>query len=288
MLAPLLRPRTVAGLRLDVHLRENDHVHAYCGLTRVVDASLVGGRVRLDAADTYRNAPCAAGLFRDWTLNDPAFDPALENYLTNVTPGSSWTSREGTVQALWSAIETPWRPLDREAVLGYVDKGAQVSARTVHKVEAARREIEALQRSEAWAALSEGGRGAELDQLAIDPEGRLVLIELKYAPASPASVFYAPFQLLQYVHEWHQAFDAVRGGLDALREARIALGLSPARMAPLKGGLRPVLAFGEDPCSPEVERRLDRVRAIVDRHLPPGVPPIEVWALRSGAPQRLR
>lgn len=67
-----------------------------------------------------------------------------------------------------------------------------------------------------------------LDQLGVDADGRLVLIELKDATAP--SIYDAPLQLLRYVLHWIHAYDEVRADLDALRDARIALGLSPARM----------------------------------------------------------
>ena len=181
----------------------------------------------------------------------------------------------------------PWLQLDREAVLGYQSKKMQADARNVTQVKAARSQIEMLQRAHKWARLPKREHGAELDQLAIDPEGRLVLIEMKYARASSSSVFYAPLQLLQYVYEWHQALDAVREGLDALREARISAGLSPMSIPKLSGSLRPVLAFGAIDYSPKVEHRLDQVLKIVNEHLPEGVSSIELWALRNGVAECL-
>jgi hypothetical protein len=288
MLAPLLQPRTVAGLRLDVHLRAGDHVHAYCGLTRVIDAWITAGGLRLDAAETYRRHPSASPLFRPWALNDPTFSAALHGYLSAVVPDTRWTRHEGAVQVAWSGVQTPWVPFDREAVIAYESRSDQARARTATAIAiaAARAEIELSQRAGSWAPPDQEP-AAELDQLAVDPEGRLVLIELKYGPASGASVFYAPLQLLQYVHEWHAAFGELLPELNALRAARVAVGLSPASTPTIVGGLRPVVAFGEELCSPEVRARLVAVRAIVNRHLPPAVPPIELWAMRGGVPTPL-
>jgi len=154
-------------------------------------------------------------------------------------------------------------------------------------VQAARAALEAHGGASGWAPLPKTKVGAELDQLAVDPEGRLVLIELKDAAASPASVFYSPLQLLQYVHEWAAAYDAVRPCLDALREARIAVGLSPPSMPPLTPGLRPVIGFGEDKRSTEVRARFEVVLDIVNRHLPSGALPIEVWAVSEQKVRRL-
>lgn len=286
LLFPLLERRVVNGLALDVHLREDDHVHVYCGLTRLLDAWAVPGGARLDAARSYTQQPCAAALFRMWRTGESGFDEALDLYFAGVRVEARWTGKEGAVQAAWARVVAPWVPFDREAVLGYEGAAAQTVARTIPAVRAAYAEVEPLRRAEGWAALGEPG--GEADQLAVDPEGRLVLLELKDAGSSSGSVYYAPLQLLQYVHEWAGALDVVRRQLHALRDARIALGLSPASLPAPSAGLRPVVAFGEDLRSAEVARRFERVRSVVNRHLPAGVPPVEVWELRSSLPVRLR
>lgn len=282
LLAPLLRVRTVAGLRLDVHLREDDHVHAYCGLTRLVDASLKGGRIRVCSHQTYKKQPCAVGLFRNWDLREPGFESALERYLAKVAVAAAQTKREGSVQAAWASVKSPWTLLDREAVIGYDSTKAQSAARASAKVAAARGAVALL--ADSWANLPHDMTGAELDQLAVDGVGNLVLLELKFEGASPDSIYYAPLQLLQYVHEWHGAFDTLRNDLNRLRDARVELGLSPASMPKITGGLRPAIGFGEDQLTPTAEPRLRSVCAIANKHLPPDVPPIEVWALRGGVP----
>lgn len=284
-LAPLLRPRTVEGLRLDVHLREGDHVHAYCGLTRIVDASLKAGRIKVDSHETYRKQPCAAGLFRSWSLSEPDLEAALERYLAKVVVAPAQTRSEGSVQAAWASVMSPWTLLDREAVIGYASTKEQIAARASAKVAAARGTVARLAKS--WAKLPHDKTGAELDQLAVDGAGNLVLLELKFEGASADSIYYAPLQLLQYVHEWHRAFDACRADLNRLRDARIDLGLSPASMPTLTGGLRPAIGFGDGPISPTAELRLRSVCAIANSHLPTGVPAIEVWAIRGGSPALL-
>ena len=66
-----------------------------------------------------------------------------------------------------------------------------------------------------WAVLPAGCR--EVDQLAVDSEGRLVLAEIKDTPASSSSVRYTPFQLLHYVWECPTALESVRSQLKGLR-----------------------------------------------------------------------
>lgn len=285
-LAPLLRPRVVAGLPLDLHLREGDHLHAYCGLTRLFDLSPAGDGVKIDAHSTYRSQPCGLPLFRRWAPGEPGLVRAMDAYLRQVQVDPRHLRREGAVQAYWSLLRRPWIPFDREAVLGYPNTGAQTAGRAFPEIATARAEIEALPRDRRWAPLPKDKVGAELDQLAVDPDGTLVLLELKDASASPASVFYAPLQLLQYVHEWASALEAVQDQLAALIEARVALGMTPP-LPPLNGRLRPVIAFGQDSRSAEVRARFDAVRAVVDRHLPTIASPLESWALSGGSAVRL-
>lgn len=286
-LAPLLAPRRAAGLPLDIHLRERDHVHLYCGLTRLVDASLSGGRVELKADPAYTAQPCAAGLFRAWSTTELGLASAIESYLAGVQVRPAYTRAEGAVQASWSAVVDPWVPFDREAVLGYADTAAQTAGRLAPAVAAARAELEPIREEGRWAPLPAGKVSAELDQLAVDPSGKLVLVELKDAAASAASVYYAPLQLLQYVHEWAAALPRVQHQLALLLQRRRELGLTPAGAPDLAGALRPVVAFGEDLRSHEVRARFRTVRRVVNRHLPAGVGPIEEWSITAGKPVRL-
>ena len=287
LLAPLLRPHVVSTLSLDLHFRENDHLHAYCGLTRLVDVSLRGGSVRFAAADHYTRQACAASLFETtWNPTSNGCGDALSIYLRGVEVDRNWTAREGAVQASWSTVRSPWIPIDREGVLGYENTDARTLARTFSEFGAAWREIEALAKSEKWAEMPDPRGGAELDQLAIDTEGRLVLIELKDGAAT-AGAYYAPLQLLQYVHEWAASYVSVRPGLAAMRDARVAVGLSPASTPLLSSGIRPVVGFGEDLRTAEVRARFKRVLEICNRHLPASASPIEVWAWRNGTPTQL-
>lgn len=112
----------------------------------------------------------------------------------------------------------------------------------------------------------------------------MVLLELKDAKATSApGVFYAPFQLLQYVWEWHKALqcETVRADLQKLIGARNDLKLSPQPIPSLKGGFRAAIGFGSFfPNTDDKRRRgykYKKVLDIVNCHLPPDVPCIETW-----------
>lgn len=132
-----------------------------------------------------------------------------------------------------------------------------------------------LSRRNGWTAPV--ATGAEIDQLAVDREGRLMLLELKDASKGTAEVYYAPFQLLQYVWEWHAILEEVRRDLQALITARVAVGLSPPDVGPLTGGIRAAVGFGADGRSRRVKQRYGAVLEVVNQHLPEGVGPVETW-----------
>jgi len=285
LLAPLLETRGVGELRLDVHLREDDHLNVYCGGTCIVDANLSRRKVHVKADLAYGRQACAAALFRTWALDEPGFANALDHYYSNVVVGPRWIKGEGAIQVDWAAVRDPWVPFDREATLGYGTAEHPFRRKAEAILEAAMAEVE-TRHTKAWTR-PKMRTGEGLDQLGVDADGRLVLIELKDATAKlRRSVYDAPLQLLRYVLHWVHAYDEVRAGLDAVREARIALGLSPASMPRLSNGVRAVICFGEAP-TPRVRECFDIAHAVVNRHLPPGVAPIEVWAMADGQPRRV-
>ena len=272
LLAPLLSlgDENTGGVGLDVHFRRNDEMHVYCGMTRLITAqALWGGDVKLTAHRTYTAQACAQGLFRTWRAGEPGLGSVLTSYLRGVKVGPRWTKAEGAIQMQWSRVRKPWVPIDREVVLAH-----QVEAAALPEVRAAHTALTAVARGSRWAAPPAGG--TELDQLAIDTRGRLVLIELKVASKSSADLYYAPLQLLHYVWIWHDAFDDVRDGVQALIDARVDAGLMP-RVRRLGDGMRAVVGFGRDVRSPEVKRRYGGVLKIVNRHLPRGVGDVELW-----------
>ena len=280
---PALNRRRVAGVELDVHLRIHDEVQVYCGLTRLADIRRTGdGMVAVSAHPAYRRQDCGRNLFGRWNPDRPEeFNQALDGYLDNVAVGRSNVAAEGAVQCLWSRVTAPWVCFDREAVLGYPSPGPRLDAAASGQLDSARKELRSLASREGWGDVPQVGN--KLDRLAVDPEGRLVVLELKNAGAGPASVFYSPYQLLHYMWEWHSALESVRPQLQDLINARVELGLTPPPVPRLTGGIRPAMGFGADRRSAEVKRRYAEVLRIVNQHLPPEVSPIETWIIEDGA-----
>ena len=291
LLAPLLNltDRRVCGLPLEVFCRVKDEVHVYCGLTRLLRVERYNDKVNVSAHETYSEQSCADGFFRHWNINDRIeFEKSLDRYLSHVKVSGRHTKGEGFVQSLWSRVTECWLPFDREAVLGYSSQEESKIARECGQVESARVELDIIVRSASppWASPSSSGR--EIDQLAVDPNGSLVLIELK--DASAKSVFYAPFQILSYIWEWNNAIQSVLNQLQTLLDSRVELGLISSAVPKLTGDIRAAICFGPDTRSDEVKRRYSKVLEVVNRHLPPGFPPIDTWIRKdpSTPPQLIR
>ena len=312
-LAPLLRKRKVEGIDLEAHLRPENEIHVYCGLTCLVKTKLNrSGDIWVESHKTYANKPPANRLFRPgrtrevnrgayardvWAVGEPGFAQALETFLGGVQVDAR-QRKEGDVQARWSRITEPWIPFDKEAALAYpsaAERGRQLSGAFRPSVDDARGELSALAvsrrslpaRRDHWRMPPDPKDRLKLDQLAVDSAGNLVLLELKDASGSSSEVYYAPFQLLQNVWEWHQALNAVRRSLQDLLDVRVRLGLTPGHVPPLTGGIRAAVGFGDDHRSAEVRNRYLEVLNIANAHLPPGIPPIETWALEREQPVRL-
>ena len=291
-LAPLchLGEQKVANCYLDVHLRLDDQISVYCGLTSILNAQLeTENSIRFSAHDTYKEQKCSKDLFRSWSVDDAHLEEPLRYYLENVEVNNIHTDNEGKIQEEWSRIgkheNRPWIPFDREAVLKYGETNKQVFTQ-VESARAILTNIAGFRPSrygKQWREPKESG-GNELDQLAIDDKGNLVIIEIKDASAKPEQVFYAPLQLLQYIHEWHNALRwlSVWRDLQKLIDARVRLGLtSGINGVSLTGGIRAAICFGEDSRSDEVKRRFYEALGVANAHLPPNVSPVETWSYSS-------
>ena len=313
-LAPLLLKQEVKGIDLDVHLRSGDEVHLYCGLTCLVNSKLSrSGDIWIESHKTYACEPYASLLFRPghtrevnggaylrdvWAAGEPGFARALETFLGRVEVGTR-QRKEGAVHARWSAIEEPWIAFDKEAALVYpskAERGRLLSEAFHPSVDEARAELRALalsrrslpDRRDRWTLPPDPKQRLKLDHLAVDSAGNLVLVEIKDACGSSSEVYYAPFQLLQNIWEWHYALNAVRSSLQELLDARVKLRLTPRSAPALAGGIRAAVTFGDDEGSKEVKSRYAEVLNIANAHLPAGIPAIETWALVQDRPIRLQ
>lgn len=317
LLSPDLRLGELAALtdghkgKLDVQFRDGNRLMLYTGSTYPLTVKVAGERVKFSAADSYvgKHAKMIGaglmryGLFRpsgkagseegveakmEWRIDSPELPAAVRSYLRHLLVDERWTGREAEVQMRWAQIAgpEPWTYLDREAVLGYETGETAPLAPLQEAWDQLRREVRGPWPAFSLSVRADGSQASELDQLAIDPDGRLVLIELKFAMAPASFIYGAPFQLLEYIYAWRDALlkDGVLGQLQQLVDAKVSLGLLPKGLPRLTGELRPAIAFGEwlRP-GPELHRKFWATVRVANAFLPPGVPPIEVWSLEDDA-----
>lgn len=290
----------VAGARvpLDPHFRAGRRIDLYAGQTVVLGVHVgEDGVARPTAHPTYAVQPCAAALLRPFAPDEgSAFRDALARYLEGVVVDRRWVHREGRVQQRWMGLDgtsarAPWIPIDREVVFAG-DERAREDVTVASAVGVAFEAVDRLAFMKGWKAPTLRAYAEEVDQLAIDPTGRrILLLELKPREASDA--YHAPLQVFRYLDAWRGAFAADRpslvGSLEAMGNARARVGFGPAipKVAD-DATLVPVIAFGDPPTGEVLARTFDAVGAI-ERAVGAGcLDGLELWAWpEGGAPRRL-
>ena len=297
-----LNKRDYKDLKLDVHFRVGEEVHVYYGLTAILIVKRLQNQrdhITVKAHETYTRQTLLQdmGLFRRWPVGESGLSKTIEDYLAVAEVNTSFIEKEGAVQALWAGVDSPWTPFDREANLAYESEGHRTAFKDFPKVRAALEMFKDINSSDnsQLAKPPELKARNKADQLAVDHCGNLVLLELKDASANSASsVYYSPYQLLQYVWEWDKALKAsnILGDLNRLVGARKRLGLTPPSVPELNGSIRAAVGFGSSvslrpgkfESLSERFKKHKKVLDIVNCYLPKGVAPIETWAFKDGKP----
>ena len=279
-------------MRLDVHFRIDDTITVYCGDTRLLvvqrrDGSLALTVPKNNISEQYNEDlkgkkgrkivknKKGEPIYITWKTDESGFEDELDYYLgpeknnenrnVQVRTGR-WITGEALLHEKWAYVheewpEWPrvvdsWTPFDREATLK-----------------------NGLRRKK---------RGRELDQLAVDRDGSLVLVEIKVAEkAKPSDIK----QLSDYIEEWDWALrqskvrEDLQKDLQNLIDARKKLGLTPQDVPcpDLDRPIRAAICFGSEGLSKiksDFYEKLDAVNA----RLPKGVNPIEIWKLDKEGP----
>lgn len=305
-LVKLNEEKEVEGQKHDVHFRniqtkEGNIIRVYRGGTGLIDLKFVitKGKVDVGADKKYEEKWSGKGLFcrhKVGCIGKKQFRKNVDHYLDFVDINPSRIGQEGAIQASWSRVKTPWVPFDREANLAYESEEYKKRFKHFPKVNEACKELRAINNADKN-ELEKPPRPKsrnKVDQLAVDSEGHLVLLELKDSSAKSApSVYYAPFQLLQYVWEWHKALqcESVRADLQKLIDTRNMLKLSPQPIPKFKGGMRAAIGFGSFFPNTDNKRqrgyKYKKVLDIVNKHLPPGIPSIQTWYWPEDSPDQL-
>ncbi len=280
---------------LDLQLRRagrRSWVSLYAGLSSVVDIDEVDDMFRVRSHPTYRRIGnfdpvwskyrSAEAVAADWA----AVDSYLEAVLNDESVLPRFTRREGRVHAAMSSgIASAYRLVQREAVIAH--RSASVRSELLDGLQT---QIHDAMRSGGrvdawWPGVRDRGvmprLGNEVDVLAIDHDGRLLVVEVKPYDEikgiawSPAQVLvYA--ELFGYLVEDDAAIDA----LDGMLTQRVAIGLDapgPLFARPLR--VTPVVAIGAEPSSPRALERLQLVAQALPDAAWSKLAPLEVWIL---------
>jgi hypothetical protein len=269
------------------------------GLTNVLDLFEQKETFWLRAHSTHQKA---GGFDPAWLTPRPraallALRADVQGYLDNILgPGgvdSSHVSREGKVQAaMCSMVSTEYGVIQREAAISFASQSIKdgivvpLAAAITGAVGDATPEGAPW-----WPGIRDRGvmpsLGTEADVLALDPAGRLLVIEVKPA-AEIKGLAWGPAQVRLYADLFASWLDAdeelARDRLAVMADQRRALGLLDDCWRPATAGqlrVLPVLAIGSGQMSREA---MPRIKAIAEalalvHWSSERIDPFEVWLL---------
>jgi hypothetical protein len=291
------------GLR-DVQLRKEQKGPAswaslYVGLTSVLDIYERADKFRLRAHATHRAAAGFHDSWADWqTLEQLTTQwPSVERYLEHVvkTVHPRWLDTEGQVHALIaSSTHTGFSVINREASISFANQSTKndLCEKWASTMQLAL--TDAGVPSQWWVALGAKNFGTSPDFIAVDDDGRLLVIEAKPASAA-AGITWGPAQVgfyaAMYAAWLAEAGTAARSTLQFELHQRRKLGLlpeGPNRSLADLPTVVPLLAIGPGVTSPEAWGRLAAVNGALTATPKSGdaVAPLEVWRLAANGTPR--
>ena len=285
--ALVTNPGTKDGEPLDVHLREGNIVTLYLGLTKLLDIRLMAAAVKLSADSFYREQTAARAIFPSQDNSAQVLPHQLvsawDTYRDNLQVQKGKVGQEGPWQTRLSRrygpgfrTTDPWCVIDRECVIGYPN--ARMRKAILDDLKARHTPVAQALRANQELRLKKGSqelRGNEVDALAVTPRGDLFIMEVKHG-RDAAGLYSSPIQLWGYLEQWRKLREAqpgLRESINQMIEQRKRLKLLPEHAPTLREGfeLKPLVMVGGPPPSPEVLRRLNGVRELVERFHPSSV-----------------
>jgi hypothetical protein len=254
----------------------------YCGTTKVLDVFERYGQFWVKGKSESRewNESWTKPRKRDeWKSDEKELNKYLDRTIRDV--GERYTN-EGAIQAmLCTRAGDLFSVIDRETVIGFSKETVRVD--TYERLQRPLQDACPPDPSNPWFVPKKFG--GELDLLAVDPNGRLLAIEVK--PGSNLTgITWAPLQATFYaelLREWaNEAGQESQRILQDMLKQRIDLGLThdPNRSIKYPLEIVPVVAIGGAPKSSEAHPRLKKVqRTFLDAKV--GYPSLEVWQVED-------
>jgi hypothetical protein len=260
----------------------------YCGITMILDVFERYGQFSLKGKSDSRawDKSWAEGRQLDeWRSAEERLDKYIDRAIRDV--GERFTN-EGTIQAmLCTRAGDLFSVIDRETVIGFSNMTELVT--TYARLQGPLRAACPHDPARPWFVPKEFG--GKLDLLAVDPDGRLLAIEVKPGSAT-AGITWAPLQATFYaqlLRAWsNEVGQKSQHILHAMLQQRIDLGLTrdPNRRLKYPLEIVPVVAIGGPPKSPEAIPRLKAVQqALLDAKV--GYPSLKVWQVEDSVKREI-
>ncbi|MDP1792578.1 MAG: hypothetical protein Q8K63_00465 [Acidimicrobiales bacterium] len=296
------------GKTLDIQLRRSatwpeesamTWASLYCGLSAVLDVAERNGKFKIRSHPTYKRASTGLfdGAWSKWMTKAelqsawPKVEQFLEWVLSDAnTALQRYKAQEGKVHSIMCAGLSPeYRVIQREAIVAFSDNPLLKKTMSDHN-EAITTVFNANQRPNVpwWIGVRDNKVipkfGNELDLLAVDAAGRLLLIEVK-PPLATKGITAAPAQVHVYTRLFRSLIDAQEDFVPVLNQMlaqRTSLGLTAAGPElPTHPQLVPVVAIGHGLRSRVVLDRLAQVQAVLPKFNDPRIDPVEVWLMND-------
>lgn len=189
--------------------KSKEWISVYRGLTRIISVLPKNDTtVFIDAADKYRNI--SPTLFGQKGVNEN-FQNEIENLITQIEQNSQFDryykkKKEGYYQNELSKLygicgkpDTDFVIIDKEAVIGYSNQAEKNNflGSIKQKYIQSQREISLLNPLRYGKDLEKKAIGNELDFLALDKDGNILLIEFKHG-TSTSGIYLSPLQIGMY------------------------------------------------------------------------------------------
>jgi hypothetical protein len=259
-------------LRADPRAIEDGHATLYVGLTKALDLAYASdGRFRVLPQTKF-------GPGMDWNLAPAWADPLPLDEMARLWPEvidyavatiaatpPRYTQKEGGMQAVLSNADADdFAVIDREVVVGFSPRSKDAFLAPT-KNALSNLVPDLVSQGEVWAR--ERSFGDELDALAIDSEGRVLVMEVKPGTET-TDLGWTPAQVLLYhrlLSSWaEQDAESAPQALDGMLRQRVRIGLEREREWSLRRPLElvPVIAVGGRVKNPRVAN--ERMRAVTD------------------------
>jgi len=187
----------------------SEWVSVYRGLSRIISLSFVSGTtIRIDAAERYKSIiPDLYGVKKtgenfskeiEYLITQIRKDGVFDRYYENRKEGY-FQNELSKIFGICGSDDTEFVIVDKEAVVGYDNQAAkdELFGNIQSKYKSLQKEISTFDAKSFGQNLEQKAIGNELDFLALDKEGNILLIEYKHG-TNTSGIYLSPLQIGLY------------------------------------------------------------------------------------------